>query len=116
MSARLATSVLVGGLVRKAETEGGFAAVLAKGDPTAGSLIVVLIERGTAQLILERILQPDGTYKWHSVGAQPTEDITKNNDVPAFVARRRRFDPDLWVLELDIPSAERFAAEMNSDG
>ncbi|MFX7883132.1 DUF1491 family protein, partial [Acinetobacter baumannii] len=25
--------------------------------------------------------------------------------------RRRRIDPDLWVIELDIASAERFAAE-----
>jgi hypothetical protein len=116
MSARLATSVLVSGLVRKAESEGGFAAVLAKGDPTAGSLIVILAERGGTQTILERILQPDGAYKWQPTGAQTTEVINKNAEVPAFVARRRRFDPDLWVLELDIPSAERFAAEMNSDG
>ena len=116
MSARLATSVLVSGLVRKAESEGGFAAVLARGDPTAGSLIVILAERGGAQTILERILQPDGTYKWQPTGAQTVEDTDKNAEVPAFVARRRRFDPDLWVLELDIPSAERFAAEMNSDG
>jgi hypothetical protein len=116
MSPRLATSVLVGGLVRKAEAQGGFAAVLAKGDPTAGSLIVILVERGGAPTILERILQPDGAYKWLSAGVQGTDNIAKTGDVPAFVARRRRSDPDLWVLELDIPSAERFAAEMNDEG
>lgn len=116
MNARLATSVLASGLVRKAESEGGFAALLARGDPTAGSLIVILAERGRVQAILERILQPDGLYKWQPTGGQTIEDINKTPDVPAFVARRRRFDPDLWVLELDIPSAERFAAEMNSEG
>jgi len=116
MSDRLATSVLVSGLVRKAEAEGGFAAVLAKGDPTAGSVIVVLAERGGCQVILERILQSDGSYEWQSTGAQIAENVNKTADVPAFVARRRRFDPDLWVLELDIPSVERFAAEMNSKG
>jgi hypothetical protein len=116
MSPRLATSVLVGGLVRKAESQGGFAALLAKGDPTAGSLIVILVERGGAPTILERILQPDGGYKWQATTAQTTENIEKVDQVPAFVARRRRFDPDLWVLELDIPSAERFAAEMNGEG
>jgi hypothetical protein len=115
MSPRLATSVLVGGLVRKAETQGGFAAVLAKGDPTAGSLIVILVERGGPPSILERILQPDETYKWRHAGPQASDNIVKSEDVPAFVARRRRFDPDLWVLELDIPSAERFAAEMNDE-
>ena len=113
MNARLASSVLVGGLLRKAEAQGGFATVLAKGDPTAGSIVVVLIERGAGQLILERILQPGGDYKWQDTGHQITDNIDKTQDVPAFVARRRRFDPDLWVLELDIPSAERFAAEMN---
>ncbi len=114
MSARLASSVVVGGLLRKAEAQGGFATVLAKGDPTAGSVIVVLVERGAGQRILERILQPNGAYCWQATTGQDTENIKGIEAVPAFVARRRRFDPDLWVIELDIPSAERFAAEMNS--
>ena len=113
MTARLATSVLVGGLMRKAQGEGGFAAILAKGDSTAGAVIVILHERGGPQRVLERILQPDGAYQWQETTGQVIDRITKNEDVPAFVARRRRFDPDLWVVELDIPSAERFAAEMN---
>ena len=33
-----------------------------------------------------------------------------------FLERRRKYDPDLWILELDIASAERFAAEMNAVG
>ena len=110
---RLATSVLVGGLLRKAEAQGGFGAVLAKGDPTAGAVIVILVERGGEPLILERILQADGLYQWQQTGSQITESKGKPPEVPDFVARRRRFDPDLWVIELDIPSAERFAAEMN---
>ena len=116
MIPRVTTSVLVGGLIRKAEAQGGFAAVLAKGDPTAGSVVVILIERGGGTAILERILQPDGAYKWQETTGQITDRITKSEDVPGFVERRRRFDPDLWVLELDIPSAERFAAEMNDSG
>jgi hypothetical protein len=112
MSPRLASSVLVGGLVRKAESEGGFAAVLAKGNPTAGTIIVILVERGGNPAILERILQPDGAYRWQET--RHGKDVAvRTQDVPAFVARRRRSDPDLWVLELDIPCAERFAAEMN---
>ena len=41
---RLATSVFVSALIRKAQSDGGFAAVLAKGDETAGSVLVVLAE------------------------------------------------------------------------
>lgn len=110
MEARLATSVLAGGLIRRAEAEGGFGAVLAKGDPTAGALLVILTERGADPRVLERVLQPDGGYAWREAA---TSGEAGSTEIAEFVARNRRFDPDLWVLELDIPSAERFAAGMN---
>ena len=113
MTPRLASSVLVSALIRRAEAEGGFGAVLARGDSAAGSIIVVLLERGGNPRIFERILQSDGQYSWASSATRP-HDLRE--EVPAFIARRRRFDPDLWVLELDIPSAERFADEMNAVG
>lgn len=111
MGPRLATSVLVSALRRKAEGEGGFAAILAKGDETAGAVLVILTEKGANPRAYERLLQPDGRYSWGPSAAQLSENAA---EVPEFVARRRRFDPDLWVIELDIPSAERFAAEMVS--
>ncbi len=113
MTPRLATSVLVGALLRRAEQQGGFGAVLAKGDATAGSILVILLEKGGNPRILERVLQGDDLYSW----ATPTTRLQgEAAEVPDFIARRRRFDPDLWVLELDIPSAERFADEMNAIG
>lgn len=110
---RLASSVLASALLRKAESQGGFGAVLAKGDATAGSIIVILLEKGGNPRILERVLRGDGLYSW---AASATQQPGNEEEVPSLIARRRRFDPDLWVLELDIPSAERFADEMNSVG
>ena len=111
MDSRIAASVLAGGLIRKAEGEGGFGAVLARGDATAGSILVILLEKGANPRLFERLLQPDGRYAWQESGSQHIENT---REVPEFIARRRRFDPDIWVIELDIASAERFAAEMNS--
>lgn len=111
MDARIAASVMAGALLRMAEGEGGFGAVLAKGDATAGSILVILLERGGNPRLFERLLQSDGRYAWQEGGSH---HIEKQSQVPDFIARRRRFDPDLWVIELDIPSAERFAAEMNA--
>jgi hypothetical protein len=111
MEPRLATSVLVSGLIRKAEAEGGFGAVLSKGDATAGAILLILLERGGNPRVLERVLQPDGSYSWAVSASQDTE---KPDEVPRLVERRRRFDPDLWVVELDIPSAERFTAGMTA--
>ena len=112
MEPRLASSLLVTALLRRAEAEGGFGTVIAKGDATAGAIAVILTERGANPRLFERMLQPDGHYGWHeaSRGAGDGEDLGPT------LERRRRFDPDLWIVELDIVSPERFAAEMNSVG
>ena len=112
MEPRLASSVLVTALLRRAEAEGGFGTVLAKGDSTAGSIAVVLVERGASARLLERMLRPDGRYAW-SESPKPAEDEAA---LKALLERRRRIDPDLWIVELDIASSERFAAEMNALG
>jgi hypothetical protein len=109
--ARIASSILVSALLRRAEAEGGFGTVLAKGDPTAGAVAVLLTERGANPRFFERLLQPDGHYSWRESGQQPLDEP---GELQALIERRRRFDPDLWLIELDIASAERFAAEMNS--
>ena len=112
MQARLASEVLVKALLRAAESEGGFGAVLAKGDPLAGAVAVILAERGVKRLFLERTLAPSGDYRWSDPGGADRSDAA----FAELVARRRRFDPDLWVVELDVASAERFADEMTAFG
>ncbi|HST36903.1 MAG TPA: DUF1491 family protein [Allosphingosinicella sp.] len=109
---RLASSVLATALLRRAEAEGGFGVVIAKGDASAGAIAVILAEKGKKACFLERLLQPDGAYAWQA-SRQGVED---EGEFRAFLERRRAVDPDLWILELDIASAERFAAEMNAAG
>ena len=112
MTGRLASHVLVGGLLRQAEAEGGFGAVVAKGDSMGGSIGVILAEKGRKACFLERMLQPDGRYEWCQSGPA----VANAEQFELFLAKRRRIDPDLWIVELDIASAERFAAEMNAVG
>ena len=109
MEPRLQSSVLVNGLLRHAEAAGGFGAVIAKGDSTAGSVLVILAEKGRKARILERLLQRVGEYSWQDIGPGT---LANDEEAEKFLARRRKFDPDLWILELDVPSAERFAAQM----
>ena len=110
--ARLASAVLATALLRRAEAEGGFGAVLAKGDATAGAIAVILAEKGERKCFLERLLGADGRYAWRDSGHRSEDEA----GFQALLERRRRADPDLWILELDIASAERFAAEMNESG
>ena len=112
MTGRLASSVLVSALLRRASEEGGFGAVLAKGDPTAGAIAVILAEKGRKACLWERLLGPDGRYTWE----QSRQIVENEEEFQAALDRRRKYDPDLGIVELDIVCAERFAAEMNAVG
>ncbi len=105
---RLPAHVLVGGLIRAAEAKGGFATVLAKGDRDAGAIWLVCLHRGQNPLLLERFTDPDGRSAWRLSGPQGSEGPAAQE---AYLARRRAADPDLWIVELDIADAERFAVE-----
>lgn len=98
MSARLASGLIVSALIRKAEHGGGTGMVLARGDETSGALLIVLAERGRTIGLRERGYRSDGSRGWMPSGpAHPDEPGV----VSDYVARRRRSDPDLWVVELD---------------
>lgn len=103
MNDRLSTSVLVSALIRRVHDAGGSAAVLAKGDPEAGAILVLASHRGNDQRLLERGIGPDGRVT--------LIDSTPAQDLDAYCQRRRARDPDLWLIELDVASAQQFAAE-----
>jgi hypothetical protein len=96
--ARPAAGLLVSALLRRAAQAGGNAAVLARGDPTAGAILIVVAERGVTRNLLERALAPDGSYAWVPTGSKALDDPAALSD---YIDRRRRNDPDLWVLEVD---------------
>jgi hypothetical protein len=79
-----------------------------KGDEERGSLLLLVASRGVHVASLERVLNLDGSYRWQRVG--PSESAS-STEIADFLARRTRFDEDLWAIELDIADAERFIAE-----
>lgn len=113
MAPRLATKVEVSALIRLVGSRGGTAAVLARGDPESGSILLLLAERGVQTLLLERMPDMAGGYGWQITQRQNTEN---KDDFNGYLERRRRNDPDLWMIELDTAAAEQFAAEMMSVG
>lgn len=112
MTPRLTSAMLVSAMIRRVSDAGGSAVVAARGDPTAGSILLICLEKGALSSFRERVLGSDGTYGWEAVG--PTAE-SPSEEGDAWLARRRQRDPDLWVVELDIPNAQRFAAEISGD-
>lgn len=107
MSGRLPSALLASALIRRVHDAGGFAAVLAKGDAEGGALLLVAAGRDGSARLFERGLGPRSeAAAIDSTPADPTAQAIED-----YWRRRRKSDPDLWVIELDIPDAERFAAE-----
>ena len=105
---RLPAKLEVSGLLRRVEADGDFATVVKRGDAEGGALLLIVSSRGRHFGCLERILGASGAYEWRSTG--PAES-TGSEDLRDFLAKRTRFDPDLWIIELDIAAPERFIAE-----
>ncbi|NYF32742.1 DUF1491 family protein [Sphingopyxis sp. JAI108] len=105
---RLKSRFLVDLLLRRTEAAGGFATVLAKGDENSGIILVQCSDRGQPGPLLERRFGADGHYIWEAVGpSDPNDGESRAN----YQDRRRKSDPDLWLVELDIADAPRLVAE-----
>jgi hypothetical protein len=87
--------------------------VLRKGDPERGALLLVVRSRDRHVACLERMLSPDGLYRWSAGG--PTQEES-DEKLAEFLEKRVRFDEDLWLIELDIAQPERFIAETTLEG
>ncbi len=105
---RLKSRFLVDLLLRRTEAAGGFATVLAKGDENSGIILVQCSDRGQPGPLLERRFGADGHYIWEAVGpSDPNDGESRAN----YQDRRRKSDPDLWLVELDIADAPRLVVE-----
>jgi hypothetical protein len=113
VTAKLASGLLVSALVRRAFEQGGFAAILQKGDETAGAILLIGREKGGIVGLWEQALTAKGAYAWSPCGPQ---DVENQSEIDHYMSRRRANDPDLWMIELDIPDPARFAAESVHSG
>lgn len=109
MEARLPAHLEISGLIRAVEAAGGFAAVIARGEKDAGTILILTIERGGNAVLYERMPQLDGSRRFI---ATKTQDDENKQDFSEYLDRRRRQDPDIWIVELDVADAEQFIASL----
>lgn len=106
---RLSAEMKVQTLLRLVSQYGGFGAVLKKGDRISGAILIQCVEKGGNPKLLENMPSLDGQPNWQQIWPQATDN---NKELSEYITQRFRFDPDMWLIELDIPDAERLIAEM----
>jgi|SRR5690242_14633742 len=96
---RVKAGVWVSMALRMGNADGRFGAVLRKGDPDAGGVLVVL--RGREGLsVLSQVRSGEGDLAWmRATGPAPVAQEAAD----AYVARQVKYDSDLWVIEFEAP-------------
>ena len=89
---RLRTDVWVAGYIRKLSVLGVNALVYAKGDETAGTVLIRVNKLDGTSRVFGAIYNMDGEREWQ---AATSPDPCADEEADAFVARARDRDPDL---------------------
>lgn len=110
MSERLPAQLEASAILRLAESQGGFGAVLARGERDAGTILLVTTCRGRDSRLYERMPALDGSRSFVASGAENPENP---QEFAEYLARRRQQDPDIWLIEVDIADPERFVAQLD---
>jgi len=103
----LSSDLWVSALIRRAELGGAFATVARKGDARAGTVIVKVFDTSTrtARLFSEAF-GPDGERLW----MQPIESELEP-ELDDYLTRQAKYDPDLWVVEIEDRQGRHFITE-----
>lgn len=96
MTARLAADFWVRAYLARLQAAHVPAYVTARGDPTAGAVLVKLATLdGGARLFQRSFDLATGGRAWVVLAEGPEAEVD------AATARQRRMDPDLWVIEIE---------------
>lgn len=108
----LHSDIWVAALIRRASLGGAFATVARKGEARAGAVLIKLRDpRSGATALYAQALSAAGESVW----MRPLE-AAGEEEVDAYVARQTRFDPDLWVVEIEDADGIRFLTETVDKG
>jgi hypothetical protein len=103
MEPRLKSGIWVKALIRRCDIEAIGVAVLARGDPDAGAILLKLVAREGGCSVLAQARGAGGELLWmRATGPAAVPEA----DADSYIARQRQRDPDLWVVEIDGPAPE----------
>jgi hypothetical protein len=92
---RLTAEFWVSAYLQRLSLAGIPAFITAKGDPTAGAVLVKQVPLTQNAIVYQRSFDLEGKRIWVVLA-----DGLETN-VDAVIAQQRKFDPDLWVVEVE---------------
>jgi hypothetical protein len=107
MTPRLKAGIFVRALIRRAEVAGAQAYVARKGSEEAGAVFIKIAKLdGTCQ-VLNQARSGAGELVW----ARPLGESCDEPKAAAWFERQVKFDPDLWIVEIEDRQGRTFVDE-----
>jgi len=105
--ARLKAGIFVRALVRRAEVTGASAFIVRKGAEEAGAVVITVARLDGTCLVLNQARDGKGNLVW----ARPLGDWGEEAKARAWLDKQIKFDPDLWIVEIEDRQGRAFVDE-----
>jgi hypothetical protein len=102
----LSSDIWVGALIRRVEQAGSFAFIARRGEKSFGAVLVKVLNLKTRETYVLREAQKGEESVW----MQPVE-AKDEADLDDWIARQARYDPDIWVVEIEDAEGRHFLTE-----
>jgi hypothetical protein len=107
MIPRLKAGIFVRAVIRRAEVAGAAAFVVRKGSEEAGAIILKIARLDGTCLVLSQARRGEGELVW----VKPIGDAVDDETASRYFEKQMRFDPDLWIVEIEDRQGRTFVDE-----
>jgi hypothetical protein len=107
MQPRLKAGIFVRALIRRVEVAGAQAYVVRKGAEEAGAVFLKVSRLDGTCVVLNQARAGDGELVW----ARPLGDSIDDAKASAYFERQIKFDPDIWIVEIEDRDGRAFVDE-----
>jgi hypothetical protein len=116
MSARVTSAFWISAYVRRVFVEGAFAAVVRRGSEEAGAIFVI-VDRldGTADLYSQAPQSAFGDQRPRDRLFMRVMEAAERPDLSKRIESELRFDPDLWLVEIEERTGRSFLETIDPD-
>jgi hypothetical protein len=104
---RLKAGFYVKALIRRAEVAGAAAFVVRRGSEEAGAVFLKIARLDGTCTVLNQARRGDGELVW----AKPLGESTDDAGAAKYFEKQMRFDPDLWIVEIEDREGRAFVDE-----
>lgn len=107
MTPRLKAGIFVRAIIRRAEVGGAQAFVAKKGTEESGAVFLKINRLDDHVLVLNQARNGEGELVW----ARPLGDWTDEEKTRTYLDKQMKFDPDLWIVEIEDRQGRAFVDE-----